>query len=69
MKWILAQMLELDADSICVTTELEGVPDRLETVYLVRHSGGERRIGLADVLEYIEKHLKNDPILAHLPKR
>lgn len=69
MKWILAQMLELEVDSLSVTTELEGPPDRPGTVYLVKYPGGERRVQLKDVLEYIERHLKDDPIVARLPRR
>ncbi len=68
MKWILAQMLDMDAESITVTTELSGTPDRPETIYLVSHPGGERRVVLRDVLEYIDKHLKDDPIVARLPR-
>ncbi|MBS1593514.1 MAG: hypothetical protein JST90_04275 [Bacteroidetes bacterium] len=69
MKWILAQMLDMDVDSITVTTELSGSSDRPETIYLVSYPGGERRVVLRDVLEYIDKHLKDDPIVVHLPRR
>lgn len=69
MKWILAQMLEMDADQLSITTELAGPPDRPETVYMVRYAGGERHVALRDVLEYVEKYLKDDPIAAQLPRR
>ncbi|MBS1618424.1 MAG: hypothetical protein JST76_07890 [Bacteroidetes bacterium] len=38
-------------------------------IYLVSHPGGERRVVLRDVLEYVEKHLKGDPIAVRLPRR
>lgn len=69
MKWILARMLELEPDTISVTTELEGPPERPHTVYFVQSESGTRRVTLSDVLEYIEKHLKDDPILDRLPRR
>lgn len=68
MKWILARMLELEPDAISVTTELEGPPEYPRTVYFVRFAGGMRRVALSDVLEYVEKHLKDDPIVQRLPR-
>lgn len=69
MKWILAHMLELEPDAISVTTEIEGSPERPHTVYIVQYEGHRRRVELSDVLEYIEKHLKGDPIVDRLPRR
>ena len=62
-------MLELEPESITVTTELEGSPERPSTVYLISYPGGQRRILLSEVLEYVERHLKGDPLAERLPRR
>lgn len=66
MKWILARMLEMDADSISVNTEIDYTQSPPETIYLVTYPEGQRRILFKDVLNYVEKHLKDDPLADRL---
>lgn len=57
MKWVIAKMLNLDAETIIVSNEIVEVTEGKETIYVVEHLTGTVRISMAKVLEYIEHNM------------
>ena len=59
MKWVIAKMLNLDAETIIVSSEKSEDTDGKETVYIVEHPSGTVRISMSKVLEYIEHNMED----------